>query len=441
MAGSDTLAQIENLMTYLCYARKPGSAFRGTLVLEFPQRNGPNVTMSVRVTDDYVCAFEGMPPDGKISCRAVIGLEDFIHIYSGTASASEIGQMVFGGRISVPGWKFRELASFATSFDFSYESWDNYYRLKPHADFGLSKTIAPTAIASTHAFVAATRLLDGTGVAQAAQPMTVPDRIIALLLEPRIVSEQLTLEAAGFLQEIRQEVLAICDETVDEVAAVAHQVYWDISRFKLLPKSCEDLVPPFVGVEVSPAVSPFHAHIAKAVDEVLAIRKRASHEIDELEIRAGAGGFLDEWVQKAQLIWDEDVNVRNIVPFLEGIRTLAVARVTSGLKVQVASMEAAVQDIDYLRMLSLGSRADVEAAHKALRPMLAYFTSTPSQWMKRAIAEDQTRPVLPAFHFAAVEAPQHSRRLMASLGWLIERPGAGRADSDFSDWWNARPQF
>lgn len=50
-------------LTCLVGARGP------QLMLEFPQQSGPQVTMSVRVTDDYVCAFEGPPPDGKVTCR------------------------------------------------------------------------------------------------------------------------------------------------------------------------------------------------------------------------------------------------------------------------------------------------------------------------------------------------------------------------------------
>lgn len=367
-------------------------------------------------------------------------MEDFIHIYSGTASAAEIGQMVFGGRIRVPGWKFRDLASFAASFDFSYESWDNYYRLKPHADFNLSKRIAPTVFASSHAFVAASKQVDGPS--QPA-PLTIPDKLIALVLEPRLATEQLTLEAVTVLGDVREKVLAVCDETVDDIAAVAKQVYWDVARVKLLPKSCRDLIPPFVGMDLSEAsVSPLHAHIARAVDEALEVRKKASGKLDELTHGKPAAEFVEEWTQKARLIWKEDIQVHKIVPFLEEVRKLAVARATSGLKCQVAAMEpAAVQSADYLSWLSLGSRADIEVAHKTLRPMLAYFTTTPSRWVQQAVAKDTTRPVLPAVHFSAHDLPhsQDSKRLVAALGWLVERPMVARSDSDFSDWWNARP--
>jgi hypothetical protein len=417
--------------------------FSPQLMLEFPQRSGPQVTMTVRVTDEYVCAFKGPPPDGKVTCRAVIGVEDFAHIYSGKASAAEIGQMVFGGRVRVPGWKFRELASFATSFDFSYESWDNYYRLKPHADFDLSKRIAPTAFACSHAFAAASRLVDGP--AQPA-PLTIPDKIIALVLEPRIASEQLTLEAVSILGDVREKVLAVCDETVDDIAAVAKQVYWDIARVKLLPKSCRDLIPPFAGVDLSDvAVSPLYAHIARAVDEALEVRKKASGKLNQLRRCKPAAEFVEEWAQKARLIWEGDVQVHKIVPLLEDVRKLAVARATAGWRGQVAAMEpvAAVQSTGHLPWVSLGSRADIQVAHKALRPMLAYFTTTPSRWVQQAVASDTTRPVLPAAQFSALDVPQShdSGQLFAALWWLIDRPLTGPSDSDFSDWWNARPHI
>lgn len=81
----------------------------------------------VSVLADKVQTWVGKPPDGKISCTVEISKDDFFLVYSGKASTAEIGKMCLSGRIKVHRFRYRELQKFANSFDFSTETWINFY--------------------------------------------------------------------------------------------------------------------------------------------------------------------------------------------------------------------------------------------------------------------------------------------------------------------------
>ncbi|ETM43353.1 hypothetical protein, variant 1 [Phytophthora nicotianae] len=56
-----------------------------------------------------------------------VSLADFLYMYSGEATATEIAGMVMSGRVSVPWSSYGKLKAFAECFDFSTEKWDAYY--------------------------------------------------------------------------------------------------------------------------------------------------------------------------------------------------------------------------------------------------------------------------------------------------------------------------
>ncbi|KAF1792027.1 hypothetical protein GQ600_14638 [Phytophthora cactorum] len=86
---------------------------------------------------DQICVNAGLevgnttlhPQDPFLPEVAVVyvSLADFLYMYSGEATATEIAGMVMSGRVSVPWGSYGKLKAFAECFDFSTEKWDAYY--------------------------------------------------------------------------------------------------------------------------------------------------------------------------------------------------------------------------------------------------------------------------------------------------------------------------
>jgi hypothetical protein len=64
---------------------------------------------------------------GKITCEVAMSMEDFLHIYSGKASSSDVVKLFYAGRVSISGYAFRTMSNFVASFDYSTDSWNNFY--------------------------------------------------------------------------------------------------------------------------------------------------------------------------------------------------------------------------------------------------------------------------------------------------------------------------
>lgn len=77
------------------------------------------------------------------SCEVSISVDDFLWIYSGTASSSDILKLFYAGKLSISGYAFRKVSSFAQSFDFSSEKWRSFYSWR---DEQASSSRSPSAV-------------------------------------------------------------------------------------------------------------------------------------------------------------------------------------------------------------------------------------------------------------------------------------------------------
>lgn len=55
---------------------------------------------------------------------------DFFRVYSGAVGAFEMTRMIMGRRILVHNNEFGKVSSFASSFDYSTETWNAFYKQK-----------------------------------------------------------------------------------------------------------------------------------------------------------------------------------------------------------------------------------------------------------------------------------------------------------------------
>lgn len=128
------LAKLDELMDFLCFAKLPTTEFSGVVTFLF---RGPSSTK-----DDIACIRtidmrQGLeventtlhPQDPYLPEVAVVhvSLADFLYMYSGEATTSEIAGMVLSGRVAVPWNSYGKLKAFAECFDFSTEKWEAYY--------------------------------------------------------------------------------------------------------------------------------------------------------------------------------------------------------------------------------------------------------------------------------------------------------------------------
>ncbi|ETN06803.1 hypothetical protein, variant 2 [Phytophthora nicotianae INRA-310] len=152
------LAKLNELMDFLRFAKLPDAEFRGVVTFMFrASPNDKNNIACMRTIDmrrggsiftkksifskrkilNKFCANLGLevdnttlhPQDPFLPEVAVVyvSLADFLYMYSGEATATEIAGMVMSGRVSVPWSSYGKLKAFAECFDFSTEKWDAYY--------------------------------------------------------------------------------------------------------------------------------------------------------------------------------------------------------------------------------------------------------------------------------------------------------------------------
>lgn len=67
------------------------------------------------------------PRDVRATCEVTISVDDFLWIYSGKASTSDIAKLFYAGRLLISGYAFRKVSAFAQSFDFSSDKWRRFY--------------------------------------------------------------------------------------------------------------------------------------------------------------------------------------------------------------------------------------------------------------------------------------------------------------------------
>ncbi|KAG6610053.1 uncharacterized protein IUM83_01005 [Phytophthora cinnamomi] len=128
------LAKLNELMDFLRFSKLPGAEFRGAVTFMFRASPNDKDTIACMRTIDMRRGLEVdnttlHPQDPFLPEVAVVyvSLADFLYMYSGEATATEIAGMVMSGRVSVPWSSYGKLKAFAECFDFSSEKWDAYY--------------------------------------------------------------------------------------------------------------------------------------------------------------------------------------------------------------------------------------------------------------------------------------------------------------------------
>lgn len=120
-------------MEFLRFSVKESSTFQGTILFRFRGEKGECVTSyAVEIDPERVVTTEKDADVTKrsITCEVSLSEDDFLWIYSGKASSSDIAKLFYQGRLSISGYAFRKVSNFAQSFDFSSEKWRQFYSWK-----------------------------------------------------------------------------------------------------------------------------------------------------------------------------------------------------------------------------------------------------------------------------------------------------------------------
>ncbi|KAF0706852.1 hypothetical protein AaE_013918 [Aphanomyces astaci] len=129
--GIPRAKEIVDMMKFFEFSFKPASSFEGTICFTFNvehsdqkmrylvecKRNQPVRAELVGVASTNL----------KYDCEVTSSIEDFLHVYSGKASAGEMAKMCYTGRVYISGLQFRLVTRFAQSFDFTSQKWNDFY--------------------------------------------------------------------------------------------------------------------------------------------------------------------------------------------------------------------------------------------------------------------------------------------------------------------------
>uniref|UniRef100_A0AAV1TL73 Uncharacterized protein n=1 Tax=Peronospora matthiolae TaxID=2874970 RepID=A0AAV1TL73_9STRA len=128
------LAKLNELMDFLHFAKLPSAKFHGVVTFMFRASSEAGSSFACIRTIDMRHGLEVdnttlHPQDPFVPEVAVVyvSLADFLYMYSGEATATEIASMVMSGRVSVPWSSYSKLKAFAECFDFSTDKWEAYY--------------------------------------------------------------------------------------------------------------------------------------------------------------------------------------------------------------------------------------------------------------------------------------------------------------------------
>jgi len=66
--------------------------------------------------------------EAQAACEVSVSMDDFLWMYSGKASSSDMIKLFYAGRVSISGYAFRKVSNFAQSFDFSSDQWRKFYK-------------------------------------------------------------------------------------------------------------------------------------------------------------------------------------------------------------------------------------------------------------------------------------------------------------------------
>uniref|UniRef100_A0AAV1TCX2 LAGLIDADG endonuclease n=1 Tax=Peronospora matthiolae TaxID=2874970 RepID=A0AAV1TCX2_9STRA len=118
-------------MEFLKFSVKPSTSFHGTILFKFKSTSDaePKTTYAVEINNDQrvVTRKNVDARDVHSTCDVTISMDDFLWIYSGKASSSDLLKLFYAGRVAISGYAFRSVSKFAQSFDFSSEKWCSFY--------------------------------------------------------------------------------------------------------------------------------------------------------------------------------------------------------------------------------------------------------------------------------------------------------------------------
>ncbi|CAI5741120.1 unnamed protein product [Hyaloperonospora brassicae] len=118
-------------MEFLKFSVKPRTSFHGTIVFQFKTADDaePTTTYAVEIDDEqHVVTRKNVDAsDVRATCDVKISMDDFLYVYSGKASSSDLLKLFYAGRVAISGYAFRSVSKFAQSFDFSSEKWCSFY--------------------------------------------------------------------------------------------------------------------------------------------------------------------------------------------------------------------------------------------------------------------------------------------------------------------------
>ena len=127
--GSDAAA-IDDLLRYFKFSYKAATGYRGLGHFKLGGSDGASEVEFCVACDpeEGVQYHYGAPRDGEsASFTVVMTVDDFLRVYSGDVSGSELMRMGLSGRIWVNGFAIRAVQAFATSFCYESSTWEAFY--------------------------------------------------------------------------------------------------------------------------------------------------------------------------------------------------------------------------------------------------------------------------------------------------------------------------
>ncbi|TYZ57348.1 hypothetical protein PybrP1_010553 [[Pythium] brassicae (nom. inval.)] len=138
--------EIEEVMQFLRYSVKESSTFDGMILFQFKDDAGePAFSYAVEVAKDrrVTTHKNANTRDMRATCEVTISVDDFLWIYSGKASNTDIVKLFYAGRLLISGYAFRKVSAFAQSFDFSSDKWRSFYAWRDELE---ARARSPTAL-------------------------------------------------------------------------------------------------------------------------------------------------------------------------------------------------------------------------------------------------------------------------------------------------------
>ncbi|KAG6574418.1 uncharacterized protein IUM83_07190 [Phytophthora cinnamomi] len=149
-AGPQKEREIDEVMDFLKFSVKPSSSFGGTILFKFKDADDaePRTTYAVEISDERRVATRknASAADVRPTCEVTISMDDFLWIYSGKASSSDMVKLFYAGRVAISGYAFRTVSKFAQSFDFSSEKWRSFYAWRKAQDEMNDNSRSPSAL-------------------------------------------------------------------------------------------------------------------------------------------------------------------------------------------------------------------------------------------------------------------------------------------------------